>query len=32
MEKDKNSKYWWYMEQNEVVKDTIQLDIGVGKD
>ena len=32
MEKDKNSKYWRYMEQNEVVKNTIQPDIGVGKD
>ena len=32
MEKDKNSKYWGYMEQNEAVKDTIQPDIGVGKE
>ena len=32
MEKDKNSKYWGYMEQNEAVRDTIQPDIGVGKD
>ena len=32
MEKDKNSKYWEYMEQNEVVKDAIQPDIGVGKE
>ena len=29
MEKDKNSKYWGYMEQNEAVKDAIQPDIGV---
>ena len=32
MEKDKNSKYWEYMEQNEAVKDAIQPDIGVGKE
>ena len=32
MKKDKNSKYWGYMEQNEAVKDTIQPDIGVGKE
>ena len=32
MEKDKNSKYWGYMEQNEAVKDAIQPDIGVGKE
>ena len=32
MEKDTNSKYWGYMEQNEAVKDTIQPGIGVGKD
>ena len=31
MEKDTNSKYWGYMEQNEAVKDTIQPGIGVGK-
>ena len=29
---DKNGKYWGYMEQNEAVKDTIQPDIGVGKE
>ena len=32
MKKDKNSKYWGYMEQNEAVKNTIQPDIGVGKE
>ena len=32
MEKDNNSKYWGYMEQNEAIKDTIQPDIGVGKE
>ena len=32
MENDKNSKYWGYMEQNEAVKDTIQPDIGAGKE
>ena len=32
MEKDINSKYWGYMQQNEAVKDTIQPDIGVGKE
>ena len=32
MEKDKNSKYWGYMEQNEAVKDAIQPEIGVGKE
>ena len=30
MEKDKNGKYWGYMEQNEAVKDAIQPDIGAG--
>ena len=32
MEKDKNSKYWGYMEQKEAVKDAIQPNIGVGKE
>ena len=31
MEKDKNSEYWGYMEQNEAVK-AIQPEIGVGKE
>ena len=30
MEKDKNGKYWGYMEQNEAVKDAIQPDISAG--
>ena len=32
MKKNKNSKYWGYMEQNEAVKDAIQPDVGVGKE
>ena len=32
MEKDKNSKYWGYMDLNEAVRDKIQPDIGVGKE
>ena len=32
MKKNKNSKYWEYMEQNEAVKDAIQPDVGVGKE
>ena len=32
MEKDKNNKYWEYLEQNEAIKDTGQPDIGAGKE
>ena len=32
MEKDKNSKYWGYMELNEAVRDKLQPNIGVGRE
>ena len=32
MEKDKNSKYWGFMEQDEAINETIQPDIGAGKE
>ena len=32
METDKNCKYLGFMEQNEAIKDTIQPDIGAGKE
>ena len=30
MQKDKSSKYWGFLEQNEAIKDTIQPDSGAG--
>ena len=32
MEKDKNSKYWGFMELKEAIKETIQPVIGAGKE
>ena len=29
---DRIGKYWGFMEQNEAIKDTIQPDIGAGKE